>query len=202
MGSRGARRRLTPDERRAEIVRAAERVLAGRDPAGVTFEEISAAAGVSRALVYNYFGDKGGLLAAVYSQALMQLDDDLREALSAPVEPRERIHQVVTRYVEFVRKHSAGWHTLGVVAATQHPAVQRARSERFERLAVAWGDSVEARGVVAGFMGLLEAVVHDWLDNQSIEPERLVTLAEELLWSGLEPLVEGGTVAPGPLAAR
>jgi hypothetical protein len=89
-----------------------------------------------------------------------------------------------------------------VVAATQHPAVQRARSERFERLAVAWGDSVEARVVVAGFMGLLEAVVHDWLDNQSIEPERLVALAEELLWSGLEPLVEGGTVAPGPLAAR
>jgi AcrR family transcriptional regulator len=192
-----ARRRLTPDERRAEIVRAADTVFQGRDPGAVTFEEIAAAAGVSRALVYNYFGDKGGLLAAVYRQGLASLDEELLEAMRADATPRERIRMVVERYVAFARTHSGGWHTLGVVAATQHPAVQRARSERFERLATAWGTNYEARVVVAGLMGLLEAVVVDWLDNRSVEPERLVTLAEELLWSGVERLVGEGVVAPG-----
>jgi AcrR family transcriptional regulator len=191
------RRRLTPDERRAEIVRAADQVFQGRDPGAVTFEEIAVAAGVSRALVYNYFGDKGGLLAAVYRQSLASLDEELLEAMDANVTPRERIRQVVKRYVAFARAHAGGWHTLGVVAATQHPAVQRARSERFDRLATSWGTTSEARVVVAGLMGLLEAVVLDWLDNPTIEAERLVTLADELLWSGVEHLVGEGVVAPG-----
>jgi AcrR family transcriptional regulator len=197
----GVRRRLTPNERRAEIVRAAELVFAGRDPAAVTFEEIAAAAGVSRALVYNYFGDKGGLMAAVYSQSLAELDEELRLAMSAAVLPRERIHQVVSRYVAFARAHAGGWSALGVVAATQHPAVQRARSERFEKLALAWGDGGDARVVVAALMGLLEAVVHDWLESPTVGPERLVELAEQLLWSGVEHLVGPGGARTGPVAA-
>jgi AcrR family transcriptional regulator len=195
--SGAVRRRLTPDERRAEIVRAADQVFQGRDPSTVTFEEIAAAAGVSRALVYNYFGDKGGLLAAVYRQSLASLDVELLAAMDAELPPHERIRLLVERYVAFARAHAGGWHALGVVAATQHPAVQRARSERFDRLAMSWGTTSEARVVVAGLMGLLEAVVLDWLDNPSVAPERLVTLAEELLWSGVERLVGEGVVAPG-----
>lgn len=198
LGGRAGRRRLTPDERRAEIVRAADGVLVGRDPGDVTFEEIAAAAGVSRALVYNYFGDKGGLLAAVYNQALAELDQELLVALAAPVSLRERIHRVVEGYVRFARAHAGGLHTLGVVAATQHPAVQRARSERFARLALAWGGTAEPRVVVAGLMGLLEAVVLDWLDTPTMAAERLVELAEELMWSGVEHLVVG---APAEVAA-
>ena len=194
--SGAVRRRLTPDERRAESVRAADQVFQGRDPSTVTFEEIAAAAGVSRALVYNYFGDKGGLLAAVYRQSLASLDEELLAAMDAEIPPHERIRQLVERYVGFARAHAGGWLALGVVAATQHPAIQRARSERFDRLATAWGTTSEARVVVAGLMGLLEAVVLDWLDNPTMAPERLITLAEELLWSGVERLVDEGVVAP------
>jgi len=56
------RTRLARDERREQLVDAAAAVLQGRDPAEVTFEEIADAAGVSRALVYNYFGDRNGVL--------------------------------------------------------------------------------------------------------------------------------------------
>jgi hypothetical protein len=80
--------------------------------------------------------------------------------------------------------------------------VQRARGERFEKLALAWGDGRDARVVVAALMGLLEAVVHDWLDNPTIEPERLVELVEQLLWSGVEQLVATEGARPGPVAAR
>src|SRR6478735_9398458 len=99
--SGAVRRRLTPDERRAEIVRAADQVFQGRDPGAVTFEEIAVAAGVSRALVYNYFGDKGGLLAAVYRQGLASLDEELLAAMDAEIPLHERIRQLVERYVGF-----------------------------------------------------------------------------------------------------
>jgi len=80
-GTQRPRTRLDPEIRREQIVEAAERVLKGRDPGDVTFEEIAEEAGVSRALVYNYFGDKGGLIAAVYLRSLRRLDEELSRAV-------------------------------------------------------------------------------------------------------------------------
>jgi hypothetical protein len=45
---------LDPELRRSQIVEAAVRVFSETDPVEVTFEEIAEAAGVSRALVYNW----------------------------------------------------------------------------------------------------------------------------------------------------
>ena len=196
----GVRTRLTPDQRRAAIIQAAVRVFEGRDPAAVTFEEIAVEAGVSRALVYNYFGDRGGLMAAVYEQLLVELDVELSRALVGPLPPRERVRDAVERYVAFARAHARGWQTLAMLAATRHPEVQRARRERYERLAVSWGASAEARVVVTGLMGLLEAVTLDWLADPSVELSRLVELADDLAWSGVEHLVDEGIVDPGPEA--
>lgn len=193
----GARTRLTPDQRRAAIVQAAVRVFEGRDPAAVTFEEIAVEAGVSRALVYNYFGDRGGLMAAVYEQLLVELDEELSQALVGPLPPRERVRDAVERYVAFAKAHARGWQTLAMLAATRHPEVQRARRERYERLAAVWGSSAEARVVVTGLMGLLEAVTLDWLAEPSVDISRLVDLADDLAWSGVEHLVDEGIVAPG-----
>ena len=62
------RTRLTRATRREQIIDAAvERVPRPR-PGDVTFEEVADAAGVSRALVYNYFGDRRGLVAAVFQR--------------------------------------------------------------------------------------------------------------------------------------
>lgn len=193
----GIRTRLTPDQRRAAIIQAAVRVFEGRDPAAVTFEEIAVEAGVSRALVYNYFGDRGGLMAAVYEQLLAELDEELSEALVGPLPPRERVRDAVERYVAFARAHARGWQTLAMLAATRHPEVQRARRERYERLAAVWGGSAEARVVVTGLMGLLEAVTLDWLAEPAMELPRLVELADDLAWSGVEHLVDEGIVGSG-----
>jgi hypothetical protein len=53
-------------------------------------------------------------------------------------------------------------------------------------------------------MGLLEAVTLDWLAEPSVDISRLVELADDLAWSGVEHLVDEGIVAPGipaPVAA-
>ena len=63
-----------PAVRRHQIVEAAAQLFEGRDPTEVPFEEIADAAGVSRALVYNYFGDRSGLLAAVYLHLFEAMD--------------------------------------------------------------------------------------------------------------------------------
>ena len=202
MGRRqGSRTRLSPDQRKAAIVGAAVRVFEGRDPASVTFEEIAAEAGVSRALVYNYFGDRGGLMAAVYEQLLTGLDEEIAQALQDPRPPRERMHDAVERYVSFARTHARGWQTQAMLAATRHPEVQRARRQRYARLATVWGDSPEAHVAITGLMGLLEAVTLDWLADPAVDVTRLVELADDLVWSGVAHLVDEGVVASGGSAA-
>ena len=84
--TRSRRARLDPAARRAQIVEAAAEVFRARDPATVRFDEVAHAAGVSRSLVYAYFGDRGELIAAVYLHSLRDLDEEL----SAPARRRAR----------------------------------------------------------------------------------------------------------------
>jgi AcrR family transcriptional regulator len=67
------RTRLARSERRDQIVDAAAEVVRSRDPGDVTFEAIADAAGVSRALLYNYFPDRQSLLDAVEDRHLADL---------------------------------------------------------------------------------------------------------------------------------
>ncbi len=180
------RRRLQPEERRAEIVTAAHAVLAGRDPSTVTFEEIASAAGVSRALLYSYFGDRGSLLAAVYTHVLEPLDRELEASLSAAVPAHDRIRAVVTHMVHTALTQPGLWQTVAVLGAVRHPAVQAARQARLERLALGWGGA-QPRLVLSGLLGLVEAAVGDWLADPDLEPDQLIALVDDLAWFGVAP---------------
>ena len=61
-----ARVRLDPEARRAQLVAIAYRLLEERGLDSVSVEDVADAAGVSRSLVYAYFGDRDGLVAEVY----------------------------------------------------------------------------------------------------------------------------------------
>lgn len=63
------RRRLTPEQRRAELLGVAARMFAERPYDEVQMEEIADRAGVSRALLYRHFSSKREVFAAIYRQA-------------------------------------------------------------------------------------------------------------------------------------
>jgi AcrR family transcriptional regulator len=117
------RRRLEPERRRAEIVEAASTIFRGRDPNTVRFEEVADAAGVSRSLVYAYFGDRGGLLAAVYLHSLAGLDEDLSSLLNDVPVDEARLRALVHRYLLLVRDNAASWPLFATAGALEHPAV-------------------------------------------------------------------------------
>jgi AcrR family transcriptional regulator len=187
--------RLDPATRRELLVDAAAGVFRGRDPLDVSFEEVADAAGVSRSLVYAYFGDRGGLLAAVYHRNLEELDGELGKALDEQLPDEVRLRRIIRRYLLFARDNEAAWNAMAATGALQHPAIQAARRERIERIAAAWGGTATARLVARGVVGLLEAGAQDWVDYRDTGLERATDVLLAVLWEGLAALRARGLVA-------
>lgn len=194
MGERtGTRTRLTPELRRAQIVEAAVDVFAGREPSDVTFEEIADAAGVSRALVYNYFGDRGGLVGAVCLRCYEQLDEAIAPAFDPALRPAQQAREWVRRYLRFSVEHPGPWALISSSSASQHPAVQEVRRQRLATVSHRWGDTAEARLVAAAIGGMLQAAVAEHEAGEvEIDFDRMVDILGVLTWKGLSRLVPQG----------
>src|ERR1044072_5192048 len=69
------RRRLSPEDRRRQLVDVGAELFAARSYEEVLMEEVAERAGVSRALLYKHFPAKRDLFAAVYREAAQGLLD-------------------------------------------------------------------------------------------------------------------------------
>lgn len=67
------RQRLSPAERRAQLLRVAARLFAAQPYDAVLMEDVAERAGVSRALLYRHFPSKRDLFAALYQQVADEL---------------------------------------------------------------------------------------------------------------------------------
>jgi len=82
---RATRRRLHPDERRRELVAAAERVLRRHGPDGCRVEDVTAAAATAKGNFYRYFKTWDDLLVAVRDHLVARYAEAVRERLDGPI---------------------------------------------------------------------------------------------------------------------
>ncbi|MFI6801912.1 TetR/AcrR family transcriptional regulator [Streptosporangium canum] len=68
-----------PDQRRAQIARAFQRLLAAEGVAGVSFSRVAAEAGVSVGLIQHYFAGKDELLHFAYDDAVRRMSERVRK---------------------------------------------------------------------------------------------------------------------------
>lgn len=89
-----------PDAKREAILTAAATAFVQDGYGATSVDDIAARLGVSKPTLYYYVGSKQALLGACFSLALDAYGEAVEDAAITGVDGRERLHQVVQRYVE------------------------------------------------------------------------------------------------------
>ncbi|MDH6136169.1 AcrR family transcriptional regulator [Kitasatospora sp. MAA4] len=157
------RRRLSVDERREQLIAVALELFSARPPEEVSIDDIAAAAGASRPLVYHYFPGK----QAIYEESLRRAGQELAGRFEEPaVGPlSERLYRVMGRYLDFVESHGPGFEALlrgGSVAAS--PGTNAVIDE----VRRAAHDQILAHLALARPSAALRLTVRVWIANAEI----------------------------------
>lgn len=153
----------------------------------MTFEQVAAAAGVSRALVHAYLGDRRGLVDAIQVRIIGRLDTWVGHGLRR-AEGRGReaaLAALVDGVFAFVAAEQDGWGVLGTTGGLDHPALHGVRA-RWARALSAEGPSRDrhpgSRADVAAqaAVGALLAGVGTWV-NRGVEPAEVIAVLRPLL---------------------
>jgi AcrR family transcriptional regulator len=112
-------RRMTPEQRRRQLVEAAIELYGRRPYEQVTVDDIVTAADVSRPLFYRYFSGP----SEIYVAALRFAADGLIARFSAPAEGTllEQLRSLIAEFISFAEAHNAAFTALlrgGSVVAT------------------------------------------------------------------------------------
>ncbi len=170
-GTRGTRSRLTPEQRRSQLLDLGVRLLATRSVDELSIDLLAEEAGISRGLLYHYFGNKHAFHEAVVRRAA----DDLIAQTTPPVdgEPLERLLISVTAYLDYVVANHQGYLSLVRGAAGGNEALREiyeearaALTDRIFREDGAGGivpDTAASRLVVRGWSALTEELVLSWI---------------------------------------
>ncbi len=200
------RSRLAPDERRSQLLDLGVRLLATRSLDEVSIDLLAEEAGVSRGLLYHYFGNKHAFHEAVVRRAA----DDLIAQTEPPAagDPVDRLRASLTAYVDYVLANFEGYVSLLKGAGGGNEAlraiyeeVRGALSERIFRedpdgLLIA--DTPHNRLVVRGWSAMTEELVIAWgTDPAGVTRDELLEIV-----TGSLPALVGQEQAPRPRRPR
>jgi len=190
-----SRSRLSPDERRTQLLDLGVSLLAKRSLDELTIDVLADEAGISRGLLYHYFGNKHDFREAVVRRAV----DDLIEQTAPPEEgePLERLLASISAYVDYVVANYQGYVSIVRGAAggneTLRELYEEARSALTDRIFTedAQGDIIPdtpaARLMVRAWSALGEELVLAWIaDPRNVSRDQLL----ESLTASLPALVD------------
>ena len=104
------RAKIRPDEPgREKILDAARDLFGERGFDATSIAEIGVAAGISKSVLYHYFGSKAGLYRALLEHDGAQLVEAVAAAVPAEGVTTPRLRPGVDAYLRFLSEHPASW---------------------------------------------------------------------------------------------
>ncbi len=206
---RGApgRPRVGREVRKRQMVEVAERVFGEHGFHSASMDEIARAAGITKPMLYAYFGSKEGLFAACGEAAGERLRKRVREAAQADVPPDQRLWRGLVGVFSFIEDNRELWKvhnppgdepaagTIGAGAAQGRRAMGELMAELLADTAVGEGVSPEAAAQTPPLAHALTAAViamAEWWLWHPEEPKELQALrVMNFAWVGFESMLAG-----------
>lgn len=183
-------------DRREQLLEAADRVVQRRG-ASASMAAMAAEAGITKPVLYRYFRDKDGLLAALVERHTAALLDRLRTALATGVDLRARTEATIDAYLDTIAAEPQTYRFLVRQAGGREVAgFVRRVGELLARGLPQAGSAAPVWG--QGVVGLVQGAGDWWLDHPEVLDRRQVRDAlVDLLWGAFGRAGEsaGGTPA-------
>ncbi|MFG2724935.1 TetR/AcrR family transcriptional regulator [Streptomyces canus] len=177
----GVRRRMGVEERRQQLIGVALELFARRSPDEVSIDEIAAAAGISRPLVYHYFPGK----LSLYEAALNRAAQDLASRFEEPHEGSlgGRLLRVMRRFFDFVDEHGPGFSALmrggpAVGSSATNALIDSVRQVAYEQILShlrVTDPPARLELLIRSWISLVESTALIWLDGRRIPRAELET---------------------------
>jgi AcrR family transcriptional regulator len=199
---------MTGVQRRRQLLDVGRELFGQKGVEATSIEEIATRADVSKPVVYEHFGGKDGLYAAVVEREMQLVLDRFTAALSRPGRPRELLERAALVLLAYIEEHPDGFRVLtrdapvtggvstyssliGEVARKVEHILGRQFDERGydPRLAELYSQAL---------VGMVSLVGQWWLDNRSPAKEEVAAHLVNLSYHGLAHLEPHPHLVDGP----
>jgi len=187
-------RRLPRAVREQQMLDSAVQVFSESGFHGTSMEAIATAAGVSKPMLYLYYGSKDELFAACINREGVKFVEALTPAADPTLTPREQLRRALLGFLGFVGENRKSWMVLYRQAIGQSAFASQVQSSR-DRLIELTARLLEMSTkepdpdqnfplMAVALVGAGEAVA-DRVAGGEIEVDAAADLLENLAWRGL-----------------
>jgi AcrR family transcriptional regulator len=167
--------RLPRAEREAQVLDVAHALFAQRGFGAVTMDEVAAEVGVTKPLLYTYFGNKEKLFLACVARGGAKLEAVVAEAFTTAPDPGESLRAGMRAFLEFLDGDRAAWQVLYDPTVPVGGEIEVEMSRHREQLAALAAAAVQgvlpghtaaqADAIAHALLGAAEGLARWWLRN-------------------------------------
>ena len=132
-------RRTPPAERRRQLLDTAEGVLAEHGSDALRMDTVAQAAGVTRPVVYEHFGDRDGLIVALLERHAERVADQVAQTMGKSGSFNKDLRAATRAYLETARRDGGAMRSL-ISAGKLSPVIEAARQRYWGAATARWSD--------------------------------------------------------------
>lgn len=189
--------RMPRADRERQMLAVAEEVFAEKGYAGAAMDEIADRVGVSKPMLYEYFGSKDGLFSACVSRVRTELLESTRRAVAGAPSAEEAMRRGHRAFFRFVDEHAAAWSVLlhesrvpNGPGAAAIDAIREQQTTFVVEMLAAHQPNAKRKDLEAYAQLLVGASerLAVWRTDHRVSAERATEYLMGVMWTGLERL--------------
>jgi AcrR family transcriptional regulator len=184
-------------ERERQMIEVAEEIFAERGFQFTSMDEIAERVGVSKPMIYEYFGSKEGLLVACIRAARAELLSVTLSSVEGVTSGEEALRRGLTAFFEFTDSHRRSWKLLqaettvaGPSAMAEIEAIRQQQTAVNVTLFSAFMPDVahnELEAYAEIVVGACERLSLWYIQRDDVSAAAAAELVMRLVWFGLRP---------------